>query len=74
MSEQAVIPIREIKVRATPKGRTVEPAALEEVRALLGTVSRRRDGLIEHLHRIQDHYVISLIGTSLPWPPRCISR
>ena len=56
MSEQAVIPIREIKVRATPKGRTVEPAALEEVRALLGTESRRRDGLIEHLHRIQDHY------------------
>jgi formate dehydrogenase beta subunit len=50
-----VIPIREIKRRA-PKGRVVAPAALEEVRALLGTESRRRDLLIEHLHKIQDRY------------------
>jgi formate dehydrogenase len=44
------------KVRATPKGRRVEPQALEEVRALLGDSPRRRDLLIEHLHRIQDRY------------------
>ena len=41
-------------VRATPKGRTVDPAALAEVQALLGDAPRRRDLLIEHLHRIQD--------------------
>ena len=44
------------KARYTGKGRQVEPAALEEVRALLGTAPRRRDLLIEHLHRIQDRY------------------
>ncbi len=42
--------------RRTPKGRQVDPAALEEVRALLGTRPRRRDLLIEHLHLIQDRY------------------
>ena len=41
-------------VRATPKGRSVDPAAQEEIRALLGNESRRRDLLIEHLHKIQD--------------------
>src|SRR6185312_491675 len=40
----------------TPKGRQVDPAALEEVQALLTDRSRRRDLLIEHLHLIQDHY------------------
>src|SRR5207247_3407222 len=40
----------------TPKGRQVEPRALEEVRALLGDRERRRDLLIEHLHLIQDKY------------------
>ena len=38
------------------KGRQVEPQALAEVQALLGTQPRRRDLLIEHLHRIQDRY------------------
>ena len=42
--------------RATPKGRQVDPAALAEVRTLLGEVPRRRDLLIEHLHLIQDHF------------------
>src|SRR6478672_10969012 len=42
--------------RRTPKGRQVEPAALDEVRALLGDAPRRRDLLIEHLHLIQDRY------------------
>jgi formate dehydrogenase len=45
-----------MKVRPTPKGRSVDPGALEEVRALLGAAPRRRDLLIEHLHRIQDRY------------------
>ena len=42
--------------RRTPKGRQVEPQALEEVCALLIDRSRRRDLLIEHLHLIQDRY------------------
>ena len=42
--------------RRTPKGRQVDPQALDEVRALLGDRSRRRDLLIEHLHLIQDQY------------------
>jgi NADH:ubiquinone oxidoreductase subunit F (NADH-binding)/NADH:ubiquinone oxidoreductase subunit E len=45
-----------VKVRPIPKGRAVDPRALEEVRALLGDAPRRRDLLIEHLHRINDHY------------------
>src|SRR6202022_176125 len=40
----------------TPKGRQVEPRALEEIRSLLGERERRRDLLIEHLHLIQDRY------------------
>src|SRR3974390_552571 len=40
----------------TPKGRQVQPKALEEVLALLTDRPRRRDLLIEHLHLIQDHY------------------
>jgi formate dehydrogenase len=43
-------------VRATPKGRRVDPKAREEVLALLGNASRRRDLLIEHLHLIQDRF------------------
>jgi NADH:ubiquinone oxidoreductase subunit F (NADH-binding)/NADH:ubiquinone oxidoreductase subunit E len=42
--------------RRTPKGRQVEPQALEQVRALLGERERRRDLLIEHLHLVQDGY------------------
>src|SRR5438309_2606718 len=44
------------KVRARPKGRTADPQALEDVRGLLGDAPRRRDLLIEHLHRINDRY------------------
>jgi len=39
-----------------PKGRQVDPAALAEVQALLGSRERRRDLLIEHLHLLQDHF------------------
>jgi NADH:ubiquinone oxidoreductase subunit F (NADH-binding)/NADH:ubiquinone oxidoreductase subunit E len=41
---------------ATPKGRQLDPRALEEVSALLGSRPRRRDLLIEFLHLIQDRY------------------
>jgi formate dehydrogenase len=41
---------------STPKGRQLDPRALEEVRALLGSRPRRRDLLIEFLHLIQDRY------------------
>src|SRR5687768_8253282 len=44
------------KVRSTPKGRAVDPQAREDIRALLGDAPRRRDLLIEHLHKIQDRY------------------
>jgi NADH:ubiquinone oxidoreductase subunit F (NADH-binding)/NADH:ubiquinone oxidoreductase subunit E len=40
----------------TPKGRQVEPQALDDIRALLGERPPRRDLLIEHLHLIQDRY------------------
>jgi formate dehydrogenase len=44
------------RARGTLKGRGVDPAAREEVRALLGADPRRADLLIEYLHRIQDRY------------------
>jgi NADH:ubiquinone oxidoreductase subunit F (NADH-binding)/NADH:ubiquinone oxidoreductase subunit E len=42
--------------RQAPKGRRVDPVALTDVQALLGLASRQPDLLIEHLHKIQDHY------------------
>ena len=42
--------------RAAPKGRRVQPQALAEVQALLGTASRQPDLLIEHLHLINDRF------------------
>jgi len=58
---QTIIPIAvqgstKQRKRETPKGRRVDPAALTEVQALLGTESRQADLLIEHLHKIQDHF------------------
>ncbi len=44
------------RIRPTLKGRNVDPRAREEIGALLGDAPRRRDLLIEHLHRIQDRY------------------
>jgi len=44
------------RVRATPKGRAVDPQAREEVAALLGDTPRRRDLLIEYLHLVQDRF------------------
>ena len=44
------------KPRRTPKGRQVDPAALNDILALLGDRPRRRDLLIEFLHLVQDKY------------------
>ena len=52
---QEVVNTKERK-RQAPKGRRVDPVALEEVRALLGDDSRQADLLIEHLHKIQDKF------------------
>jgi len=43
-------------MRGKPKGRAVEPRAAVEVQAMLGAAPRRRELLIEHLHKIQDRY------------------
>jgi NADH:ubiquinone oxidoreductase subunit F (NADH-binding)/NADH:ubiquinone oxidoreductase subunit E len=43
-------------VRSKLKGRQVDPQAQADVLALLGDAPRRRDLLIEHLHKIQDRY------------------
>lgn len=42
--------------RQAPKGRRVDPALLLEVQHLLGDAARQPDLLIEHLHKIQDHF------------------
>jgi formate dehydrogenase len=42
--------------RGHPKGRPLDAQAVAEVRALLGDAPRRRDLLIEFLHRVQDRY------------------
>ena len=43
-------------MRGTTKGRSIDPQAREEIIELLGEAPRRRDLLIEHLHKIQDRY------------------
>jgi len=45
-----------MKTRPTLKGRNVDPKARTQVQALLGQAPRRRDLLIEHLHRLQDRF------------------
>ena len=44
------------KRRGQPKGRAVDASALEQIQSLLGDEPRRRDLLIEHLHKIQDKF------------------
>ena len=56
MTESAPVRQKRGRVRTTPKGRQVDPAARADIRALLGEAPRRRDLLIEYLHRIQDRY------------------
>jgi NADH:ubiquinone oxidoreductase subunit F (NADH-binding)/NADH:ubiquinone oxidoreductase subunit E len=52
----AVQDISKERKRQAPKGRRVDPVALAEVQELLGYAPRRRDLLIEHLHKIQDQF------------------
>ena len=62
MNRQVIpIAVREVgasrqRKREAPKGRRVDPGALEDVQALLGHESRQRDMLIEHLHKLQDGF------------------
>ncbi len=59
MEEKAIVDTTRLGrrgARPRPKGRQVEPQALEEIRALLADAPRRRDLLLEHLHKIQDRY------------------
>ena len=53
---EAAIKTNKKSNRGNPKGRPLDATALAEVRALLGAAPRRRDLLIEHLHKIQDRY------------------
>lgn len=52
----AVIDASKQRKRQGPKGRRVDPAALADVQRLLGSASRQADLLIEHLHKLQDHF------------------
>ncbi len=45
-----------LSLRPAPKGRAVDAHAHEQVQELLGAEPRTRDLLIEHLHRLQDHF------------------
>jgi formate dehydrogenase beta subunit len=51
-----VTSIKKRQKKGQIRGRAVDPTALAEVRELLGEEPRRRDLLIEHLHKIQDRY------------------
>ena len=52
----AASPVIRERKRQGPKGRKPTDQALAEVRQLLGDASRQRDLLIEHLHKLQDHF------------------
>jgi len=57
MAQQSVIDTSGLprkRARSVPKGRQVDAGALAEVQALLGASPRRRDLLVEFLHRLQD--------------------
>lgn len=45
-----------LSLRPAPKGREVDTRAHEQVVELLGDAPRRRDLLIEYLHKLQDHF------------------
>ena len=52
----AVLEVSKERKRQAPRGRRVDPIALTDVQDLLGSESRQPDLLIEHLHKIQDHF------------------
>ena len=45
-----------IRKKSQLKGRQADEASLREVRALIGAAPYRRDLLIEHLHKLNDHF------------------
>ncbi len=47
---------RDRQGRGKPKGRAVDAGVLGDIQTLLGNAPRRRDLLIEHLHKIQDKF------------------
>lgn len=56
MNARTPYPGRGGQARMAPRGRQPDPQAQAEIAALLGDAPRRRDLLIEHLHRVQDRY------------------
>ena len=60
MNQKSIVDVSALagtrRARAQMKGRTLDPRALSEIQALLGDSPRRRDLLIEFLHRIQDRF------------------
>ncbi len=56
MAAKVMPSLKRRKTRSTPRGRAVEPESLAQIQALLGNEPRRRDLLIEHLHKIQDAF------------------
>ena len=56
MEQGVVRKERDSGSRGRAKGRAVDPRALAAVQLLLGDEPRRRDLLVEHLHKIQDRY------------------
>ena len=57
MNDRVAIPLSKIrKARPTPKGRSVDAVAREEIATLLGEAPRAPEYLIENLHKVQDHF------------------
>lgn len=56
MSKRTEAGLPVLRMRPVPKGRALDLDALGEIQRLLDDAPRRRDLLIEHLHRIQDHF------------------
>jgi formate dehydrogenase len=60
MGSTQIIPLHavegQIRLKTRAKGRQPDPRSVAEVAATLGNAPRRRDLLIEHLHRIQDKF------------------
>ena len=60
MGSSHLIPLqaveRQLRLKTGPKGRQADEVSVAEVRKLLGDAPRRRDLLIEHLHKLQDAF------------------
>ncbi|MFY9514504.1 MAG: NAD(P)H-dependent oxidoreductase subunit E, partial [Rubrivivax sp.] len=51
-----IAPAERQRKRQAPKGRQVQPQAVQDLLDLLGDGDLRRDRLIEYLHAVQDHF------------------